>query len=767
MINQMMSLELKIGIALAITLFCGYHLSQAGENYWTTAGPTGGRVFTIAINPIDRSQIYIGTVEGGIYKTTDGGEDWQRLNAGNLPFTIREIQIHPLAPETLYAATIDGLFKSDDFGNSWIFLEPPFGEFNEFDCIKIYPSDPSIIFAGTGGAGFKSVDGGRNWSSMDVHLVSVITINFDPLEENVLYITTHSAPTRHSILRSEDLGESWYSVHNNLDTAAIVTDLAIDPTDNQILYLSLADIHRTSHICAAKSTDHGRSWFDITPPDLLENHAYDILVSPSDHNAIYLCTRQDGVLISGDGGATWQRSNDGLNVRQIKCIEADHINNLFYLGTFHDGIYKSNDHGATWHKISSNIYRSNCLDIAANWRHPDSLFLAAANGLFISTDGAQGWTRQTIPGIDPNKLVISIELDRLHPEKIYASESASGPDQPKGILRSWDGGATWQLFEDWLPPGSYPHQVSIAYLDDSNRRLFVAATSGVYYSDDYGESWERSAGLPPNRSFYRIGVSPADPSLVFAAGYNIEEYWLYRSTDCGQTWERIEGFPPAFLILEITFHPIDPDILYICILGVGLCVSYDRGQNWSSLNSDLPFEDSFYGATGLAINPENTQNLFINSAHRGFFTSHDAGQHWLPLNDSLDLTYMAACTLVDPLDADQLFIATQSGSAWTLSRTATSISDNIQAAPPKLKANLYPNPFNESARISFAVADAGDVKIKIYDMLGRQVAALADEYFNSGSYHFNWQPREIASGRYFLTIRTQNQIFSQKILYLR
>jgi len=88
----------------------------ADENLWSTNGPSGGSVKTIAIHPFDNQIVYLGTISNGIYRSDNAGDSWQHLDLGILDNTQRVIAIHPFAPETLYAATARGLFKSSDGG---------------------------------------------------------------------------------------------------------------------------------------------------------------------------------------------------------------------------------------------------------------------------------------------------------------------------------------------------------------------------------------------------------------------------------------------------------------------------------------------------------------------------------------------------------------------------------------------------------------------------------------------------------------------------
>ena len=145
-----------------------YSPINADENRWSTSGPYNANVLSIAIHPIDNQIIYIGTVENGIYKTIDGGGSWMPMNNEDLPTNMRVIRFHPSAPDTMYAATVSGFYKSSNMGQSWSLIVLPDGWQYEIRSFVIHPTQPNIIIIGsTHGTHYRSTNGGVDWSSMD------------------------------------------------------------------------------------------------------------------------------------------------------------------------------------------------------------------------------------------------------------------------------------------------------------------------------------------------------------------------------------------------------------------------------------------------------------------------------------------------------------------------------------------------------------------------------------------------------------------------
>ena len=146
-------------------IFCGMSRSSfSDENRWSTNGPAGGSVYEIEIHPQNPEIIYIGTIQKGIYKTMDGGNQWNHLDAPDQLSCMRKIAIHPCAPDTIYATSTVGMFKSTDGGSNWSKLYPPHGVDNEYSAFLIHPEDPNLLFAGGAFNEWTSTNGGQSWS---------------------------------------------------------------------------------------------------------------------------------------------------------------------------------------------------------------------------------------------------------------------------------------------------------------------------------------------------------------------------------------------------------------------------------------------------------------------------------------------------------------------------------------------------------------------------------------------------------------------------
>jgi hypothetical protein len=148
-------------IILALSLLLMYPLAEARASI----GPFGGTVFSIAIDPNDPNTIYAGTPGGGIFKSSNGGENWSEVNTGLTHRTVRALVINPKDSNTVYAGTFGrGVFKSTDGGESWSEVNPGLTNRN-VTFLAIDPKNSNTIYAGTNGNSiFASYDGGQTWN---------------------------------------------------------------------------------------------------------------------------------------------------------------------------------------------------------------------------------------------------------------------------------------------------------------------------------------------------------------------------------------------------------------------------------------------------------------------------------------------------------------------------------------------------------------------------------------------------------------------------
>jgi photosystem II stability/assembly factor-like uncharacterized protein len=754
-----------IGLVFS-SMFCTLALS--GENSWTTSGPEGGNIMTIAFHPIDHNILFLGTIGDGIYKSCDSGANWIHLPIGNLISTVWVIQFNPFGPDTMYAGTAAGIFKSVDAGISWVRL--PIAP-NPYSAFATHPDSSGIMFAGFVG-GFKSYNGGDNWYPLNLPTnTGVDRIIIDPVNTNIIYIIGGNTPWGDGIFKSTDCGESWFCSQNNLDSTGYCRELAVDPVDDNIIYLARSQSADESSRCLSKSTNGGQEWIDITPTGVSDSILCDVIVSPFEHNTIYAASSQDGVFKSTDGGQSWVQKNNGLHDLICHSIEIDPVSGVLFLCLVNDGIYESIDGGEHWIPIGENINMTSCLDLAINPSNHEEIFLSATNGLFRSTDTGASWQRQNIG--NPQKVQLAgIKFDRIDPNFIYGcSVAMPHTGYPPGFWRSLDRGANWEFRNAGLPDYTYYVDMAISYSQNFDRRIFLASYDGLYYSDNFGESWEEPVdGLPPYNTFYTIDVNLNDYNIIAAGDYYNH---VYISRDRGIHWHRTTDPPHSLTgsITELKFDPQNDSCLYISSLFSGVLKSTNLGQSWLSILGDLPVDPQTpqYPITGgIAINPYNSNNIFISSTHMGIYQSHDGGIHWISFNMGLDTAGAFSNRLyLFPDDTTRLILPAIMRSVWSIHRTLDGIDDNSPALPFSLSLSSYPNPFNAQTTISYSLPEPGRATLTIYNLLGQKVATLYDGEQTAGEHSLVWDAKSQPSGVYFAKIESERGKSTTQMVLLK
>ncbi len=267
---------------------------------WTTAnkGLRGHSVQSMAVDPTDGSNLYAGAFDGGVYRSTDGGETWS-LGSGLTSSFFFGIVVDRVSPATVYAAGSGTVYKSTDHGANWI---PTAGSFSFLYALAISPSVPSTLYAG-GFSDFsiaRSSDGGDSWTVINNGLSGtyVYDIAVDPLAAANVY-----AATSDGAYKSSDSGDSW-------------TPLSVGPGGNSVYSMDIdpiapAIVYAGANDAVYKSSDGGDSW-TLLPGSPGLNYLSFLRLAPSDPEVIYVTN--GSVYRSFDGGASWSEHVAGLSV---------------------------------------------------------------------------------------------------------------------------------------------------------------------------------------------------------------------------------------------------------------------------------------------------------------------------------------------------------------------------------------------------------------------------------------------------------------------
>jgi photosystem II stability/assembly factor-like uncharacterized protein len=283
--------------------------TRNGGSQWEnmSTGMTHSRVITLAIDPLFPANILAGTKGDAVYKSYDGGQRWVSRRTGLHEVTISSV-VHQLvfAPGSsshVFAATSLGVFESNDGGESWRKRMEGMKEVLMVISLAIDPQQPQTLYAGTSGGVYKSIDGAQNWNKVNTGLVppdvlkssrslGVTRVKVDPFNPDRVYTATLEG-----LYQTRNAGESWIRIGESLPDHMLV-ELLLDPQQAGVLYVG----HREG---VSRSVDGGKTW-ETRNRGLTNINIRALAISALDSQVIYAGTNGKGLFHTGDSGLSWK-----------------------------------------------------------------------------------------------------------------------------------------------------------------------------------------------------------------------------------------------------------------------------------------------------------------------------------------------------------------------------------------------------------------------------------------------------------------------------
>lgn len=611
--------------------------AHAGHGTWTTSGPDGGEVRSIAFHPADPAVVYAGT-QGGLYVSVNRGQTWSETGSGIGRRTVWSIALNPQEPRRMFAQTwgYGGVFGTVDGGASWQVLD--IAVHHDFRIMRRVPS-PFALYLVDQGQLLASHDNGATWAESTISSEIVRDLAVHPLHpERMLAAVGYQA------VASRDGGQSW-------QPCAVLPEgterVAFDPVDPEVAFApTWWRLYRSEDGC--------QSWqaMEVEWRDRLS-----ILIGDPHRVGTYYATRPDGVWRSTDGGFTWESFGPvgesfytlALAVSPVDsdmvCFSADAPDER-------RGVFCTRDGGSSWTIGMRGLHISMVSSVAVNPTDPTVVYaglqqagLYWGDGVFLSRDSARSW--QLLPGTEEAGEIVA--LDPQAPDVIYATALESA------IIKSLDGGATWQ--QVWS--GFADERIHSLAVDPSRSGTLFCTTYHhfrAYRSDDGGSSWQELAVLGAEDT-YRVFPDPRAPGTVFAS----TNRGLLVSRDWGDSWELSaqgletpEGCPPEwcfeyYTVGEMIFDQADPAVLFAAT-AVGPFRSLDGGGSWElaregllvccELDGTWPAECGYRvkvssafppfcegGPRGMAQDPDDPRTLYVTTTY-GTYRTTTLGEAW-------------------------------------------------------------------------------------------------------------------------------------------
>ena len=514
--------------------------------------------------------------QSGIFFSDNGGRTWENRQDGLLAYCMpdrksaefRGLATSALNPGTIYVSynslaihpdtTIIGVAKSVDFGKTWTlpwkdkmtkggdiaspnytgcwmndYFGPEWGE-NPFN-MAVSATNPNVCYGTDFGRTIKTEDGGKtweplfsnrlpdgSWTSRGLDVTTCYQIVFDPFDKNHVCIAT----TDIGLQESKNGGKGWHITST--------TDRGVPRHWINTTYWIVFDPSVKGRIWAAMSGIH-----DIPEAKMFRNGGVD--------------KYNGGVVFSDDGGESWKNVSVSMGEAAVTHILLDPTSKknarTLYACAFGKGVYKSTDGGMTWVQKNKGLPDEEPFAWHIERRETDgTLFLIMSRrnegnnrkpewdgALFKSTDGAETWTRMTLP------------------------EGCTGP-------------------ADILTTKKYPNRLVLATRSGGmpGGNMSGSAGGGIFVSDDEGKTWTHV--LDNERYIYGLTFDPRN-GRYYAGGFNAAAYY---SEDGAMTWTKIKGYNFRSGH-RVDLDPFNPEMIYVSTFGGGIWYGPAKGDPEASI----------------------------------------------------------------------------------------------------------------------------------------------------------------------------------------
>ncbi len=679
-----------------------------------------GRITTLDAVKSSPEILYIGSGSGGVWKSISGGASFRPV-FDEYTQAIGKVVIDQAHPDTVWVGTGEpwvrnsvsigtGIYKTTDGGTNWQHMGLKDSE--RIADIIIHPKDPNIVYVAVMGhlwnaneerGIYKTTDGGTNWQKIFYidENTGCSDLDIDPENPDILYATMWSYRRqpwtfdsgyngKSGVYKSTDGGSNWKTIHNGLpqDTLGRMA-IAVAPSDGQTVYLTV-EVKDKDGKGLYKSTDGGNSWkfvsndFNTTVRPFYFSH---MVVDPKDKDVLYKCGLN--LIISEDGGDRFRSVGSGVH-SDIHAVWVDPNNTKHvFIGT-DGGVYESFDRGYTFkmfmnlplgqfYRISVdmdkpyNIYGG--LQDNGSWygpsqkaggignddwefsfggdgfysfRHPtdkDIIFSEYQGGNLVRYNKKTGRAKEIkpFPENSDDKYRFNwntpIHLSPNNNEKMYFASQY--------LFMSTDRGDTWETISPDLTTNDPKKQeqeksgglsidnstaenhctiYTVAESPKNEKVIWVGTDDGnVQVSKNGGKKWNNVVKnvpeLPANTWVTAIEPSSYDENTAFVCfdGHRTgdKQTYIYKTEDLGKTWtslitEDLEGYA-----LSVRQDFKNPDLIF---LGTefGLYVSIDGGKSWSRFENNVPK----VGVRDMVIHPRDDA-LVMGTHGRGVIIIDD------------------------------------------------------------------------------------------------------------------------------------------------
>jgi len=756
---------------------------------WSPLGPSNiaGRIRSLAFHPTDSNILYAGSASGGVFKSMDGGTNWKAVmdEAPSLP--VGALAIDRNNPDIIFAGTGEatvqisraiqspafrgtGVLKSTDGGQSWSQLPWPFPS-SAISRILLHSLSSDTMLVATRRNRYKTTNGGVSWRSNVLRGV-ISDIAYKPGDESVVFAAVGSdfGDNINGVYRSNAGGDpfSWTRMDLNFPAAdstgrIILANTPANP--NMLMAFVARPIENDNFLALMRSSDDGETWERMQtnlPENFPQEQAFYNLcaaVSPLNVNLVY-----------AGGIDVWRSTNAGRTfLRMTFANQIVHVDQhafafqprteALYVGN-DGGVYKTTTFGDTWETLAADLETAQFYTVVIDPRNPGRIYGGTQdNGTMrIVSETERKWI--IIRGdVDGGYLDVDFPF-------IYSMGTLS-----MFPIRTTDGGQLWTTMSEGLTGDNRRNWLQPLLLHPSDRSRLYTATQFVHVAEPANETglpvWRRvSPALTSNNMQYAsvistIAIAGSSPQCMYAGTGDGNVQLTLDLFSAEPLWKNISSGIPKRWITRIRVHPEDFRNAYLTVSGYGtghVFATHDAGETWLDISGDLPD----IPVNSLVISSQSDAVLFI-ATDIGVWVTRNSGSTWRRYGTGLP-NVVAYDLAAD--STDRLVAATYGRGMWW---TDAILSNPEVPALASIRLDQnYPNPVSMrnggKATISYALTEAGQVSLELYDCRGERVATILRGYSRAGENAVNIPLNNLAPGVYFYSFRAGQSSLVKKMV---
>ncbi len=698
----------------AITTITTRISSESYDRVWQMTGPFGGDVTVLTIDPRNADRILIGTSDGQIYRSTDGGMIWKRLRPGIRAngFIVTVIQFDLEKTGTIYAgvkpqieigdetigggffisqddgeswreveamraravrsfsqsasdanfmviAASNGVYRSSDRGNKWeliTYVGDP--ELRGFHSVAIDPRDDKAIYVGTHHLPWKTTDGGATWKRTGHKEIGMIddsdifTIHIDPENPNTVMMSACSG-----IYRSQDAGNAWTKFQGIPYSSRRTHVIYRHPTRPATIFAGT-----TEGLWISTGDGKPDTWRQVTSANLVINA---VAVHPSQPDRVLLGTQDNGVLISLDAGETYEASNAGFINRKVPAVLADgKERSRIYAGVLFDGLngglFISEDGGITWQQSVNGMGVRDVYSLYQSPVRSETIYAGTNHGVFRSDDNGRNWTH----------------VKREEPVEAKQKKAATGKTtggKPAQTNSTQAGGRPRVVADNQTRSKTSPKPKATA-AKNSGRKTNKTTRASVKKPEppkpapsDRIDLQSQVFALVPLKARIDQAIENPDGSGDVADQPNkdwmIASTWdgLFFTDDEKKGWKEMRIRPAVESDITPPVQPrvnsiaTTPHLPGVILLGTeeGLFVSADNGASFQLI--PIQVEEEVKRIRSVVFDPQSPSTIYLGATN-GFFRSMDGGKSWEHRGGGMPQLVSVGALMVNEVKTNELYL---------------------------------------------------------------------------------------------------------------